>query len=714
MERLQGYAQQGNTTVLSSLGTSVSVDGSFPGCTISIYDAGTVNLSTIYSDNLASPTAKANPFTAGADGYWFFYAANGRYDVQFSGTGIATPFTLGDFLLNDGTSAGNTTVQSYAKASLPTAGNAGRLAKITNFGQDIWMDTGSIDWGDGEGERKQFYSIGQEWINVKALGAKGDGVTDDGGAFAQAATLVNAAGRGEILVPPGNYFLFEAGKTYDPLMDLTTLSNFSMHGFGATLALDPARVWTPNLYATFLKLTACSNVTIDGFNGTGPTLNLASGTYHGVEFLRCLQGCKNIHIPRLTLDKWAAGVIMAKASTDPDSYKTKNYQGGLLKFSNGFYAINGQWSGDDSNLGDIVTSVVYRSCFMYGVNNVKVRVISANPLGSTDVSFSGAYTYGIRNVDIDYTNHDSDASTNSCAGVEISHSGHSNPTTIEDVRIHFDVRYPAAGNKIGPAFNYTCRLDNGSLDTVGGRGHILRGMRVSGFVDGTPAPGNYPVQVGQPTTVWTGNSIYDLTLRDMICRNNTSAYQVVLEQIMPALKGTLTLENMWIEDSIDIFGASNPRPDPTDAGARLVVRGVQCANLDAYTTLWPVRVIQLNTTPVTLLDFYRELTITNDGAAGSVTYTLPPAVTGRHFRIARAEDQNIVINTDSVADFIGPDHQITLSLPNDFIDLDCFVDTEWTAIPGRNNYRPVLATGASAAPDDIITVLQNMGLVRQS
>lgn len=65
-----------------------------------MYAAGTLTLSTIYSDN--SSTAKANPFTADVtSGLWSFYAADGRYDVKFSGGGISAPFTLGDLILFD-------------------------------------------------------------------------------------------------------------------------------------------------------------------------------------------------------------------------------------------------------------------------------------------------------------------------------------------------------------------------------------------------------------------------------------------------------------------------------------------------------------------------------------------------------------------------------------------------------------------------------------
>lgn len=99
MQRLQGFTEQGNTTLLltGAAGTIArKVQGSFPGCTITVFNSGTVVLASIFSDDLASPTPKANPFTSSSDGTWFFYAADGNYDIRFSGGGIAAPFTIGD------------------------------------------------------------------------------------------------------------------------------------------------------------------------------------------------------------------------------------------------------------------------------------------------------------------------------------------------------------------------------------------------------------------------------------------------------------------------------------------------------------------------------------------------------------------------------------------------------------------------------------------
>lgn len=77
-----------------------------PGATVTVRPTRQSTLATIYAANDPAQF-KANPFTAGSDGFAYFYAAGGRYDVQFSGGGIVTPYSLGDILLYDPGSVGS-------------------------------------------------------------------------------------------------------------------------------------------------------------------------------------------------------------------------------------------------------------------------------------------------------------------------------------------------------------------------------------------------------------------------------------------------------------------------------------------------------------------------------------------------------------------------------------------------------------------------------
>jgi hypothetical protein len=115
--RVWGTCSQGGQQVLVANGAASSTTAggaatywqqSFPSCTVTVYSPpGSTTPATIYADDAGG--TKGNPFTASSTGYWFFYADNGRYDVALSGGGIPSPFTLGDFLLNDSTSGSGIT-----------------------------------------------------------------------------------------------------------------------------------------------------------------------------------------------------------------------------------------------------------------------------------------------------------------------------------------------------------------------------------------------------------------------------------------------------------------------------------------------------------------------------------------------------------------------------------------------------------------------------
>ena len=101
MERAQGFAMQGDRVVFTNGSASTTlVQESAPYARITAYLTGTTTLATLYSDNQTPPTPMANPFTANADGYWFFYAIDGRYDVLIESPDWS--WTIGDVLLQDG------------------------------------------------------------------------------------------------------------------------------------------------------------------------------------------------------------------------------------------------------------------------------------------------------------------------------------------------------------------------------------------------------------------------------------------------------------------------------------------------------------------------------------------------------------------------------------------------------------------------------------
>ena len=107
---------------------SVLLDSGMPAVGVSVtvtaFGGGAV---TIYSDNGATP--RANPITTDANGYFEFYAADGRYTIQISGASITTR-TITDILLEDpadGNAVLFSTLTATGQVSLGGAANAESL-----------------------------------------------------------------------------------------------------------------------------------------------------------------------------------------------------------------------------------------------------------------------------------------------------------------------------------------------------------------------------------------------------------------------------------------------------------------------------------------------------------------------------------------------------------------------------------------------------------
>lgn len=139
-EAYTNWCQQGGSAVViaGTPGSSTQrFQQTYRGCTVTVYAAGTVTLSTLYSDT--SGTALANPFTANSTtGYFTFYAAPGNYDVRLSGGGLAAAFTIGNVRLGETTVScanfpGSTAGAKIAACitALPSAGGIADARGIT-------------------------------------------------------------------------------------------------------------------------------------------------------------------------------------------------------------------------------------------------------------------------------------------------------------------------------------------------------------------------------------------------------------------------------------------------------------------------------------------------------------------------------------------------------------------------------------------------------
>lgn len=92
--RYNGSCEQGGNKVKTNgIQSSNMWQQSFPACTVTVLIHTTQLPATIYA-TADGTVPLANPFTATSHGVAAFYATNGVYDVQYSGAGIITPFTI--------------------------------------------------------------------------------------------------------------------------------------------------------------------------------------------------------------------------------------------------------------------------------------------------------------------------------------------------------------------------------------------------------------------------------------------------------------------------------------------------------------------------------------------------------------------------------------------------------------------------------------------
>ncbi len=176
IERAQGWCEQGGIRTVTGNGwTSTGYfQRSFPACTVTIYLAGTNTLATIYSTDTSTP--KTNPFLASTTAYWFFYAADGNYDVQFSGAGITTPFKLSDVLLISSSGGGGggtvTTTGSPASGELTKFSGATSITNGNLTGDVTTTDTLATTLATVNSNAGSFGDathVGQFTVNAKGL-----------------------------------------------------------------------------------------------------------------------------------------------------------------------------------------------------------------------------------------------------------------------------------------------------------------------------------------------------------------------------------------------------------------------------------------------------------------------------------------------------------------------------------------------------------------
>lgn len=137
----QGLQSSGTQPLPSgTISTGTGAIGSYPSCTVTVFLTGTSNLATLYSNNAASPTPLANPFTSNTDGSVLFFAATQiGYDVNYTGGGIPSPVTLTDIVLCN-TNCGVAPTGAITVETNGTLNTTQSLLNFTNANGCTWTN----------------------------------------------------------------------------------------------------------------------------------------------------------------------------------------------------------------------------------------------------------------------------------------------------------------------------------------------------------------------------------------------------------------------------------------------------------------------------------------------------------------------------------------------------------------------------------------------
>jgi hypothetical protein len=464
-----------------------------------------------------------------------------------------------------------------------------------------------------------------EWF-----GAVGDDATDDGPAITLACNSLSNIGCKTLVFTNKSYRTYKVGTTYINLGTFTGITGLSLISRGATLAIDPARTFANGTGLTnhMFLFTNCHNILVDGFNVTGPALTSTQmGNKASPNFVWLQQGCSNVSMPYNRLQGVCSAVTAAKNSGDPESYRSKGINLGVLEINNCSYGVVCAFSGDDLRVNLLRASGHYRSFFTYGTRNQTVNIRSTDCMGGDVliVSYTGG---GVRDLDLTYINTDSGAAASEIGYRMTLEWMDQTPATFRNIRIK--------------------KIDNLGADDTVDRGHVLDNFEFSGVLEGVPtAPGGGIITTnpgcswglsGTPD-VWRNIKFSDLIIpgiNTVLIATAAITDRLILENITSTLTPWAIRKNFP-----DVVPAKNAGP--------VVVRSCNIKNQWAVTDTWYDAIMRLPLATYATANAYtlsaRESgkIVDNAGVGATQTVTLPAAVVGLEYHFICTTDQDIRI-----------------------------------------------------------------------
>ncbi len=369
-----------------------------------IYRAGSENLAPLFEDptlNILVP----NPVKLDGSGTLdILYLYNDEYDVvlkdlngrityEAQNVPVRAPTALSaSYRFQHATDLITDSLLSYTAGKGLHKVVVGDIVNVDNgnFGYEVLASgDSSADLTTQSGVALKVFISDRNEINVRAFGARGDGVTDDGPAFNRALTVVQAVGA-TLIVPPGHY-------RYGEELNITGALTFQGGGRRDTI-FEPM----PGYSGWFMGITESNFINT---NNDGPVVNLVNdnsglklvgfsvrssrdlgvGPQHGI---RCIgrndrMHWDDIYIECLEGTHFYFGYPLNEDTSHPafirecDFYNIESRAGGEVAGQHASVVFDSYGPGDASNLSNFYS---FRVVYAYYIGTIFINNATNNSI----------------------------------------------------------------------------------------------------------------------------------------------------------------------------------------------------------------------------------------------------------------------------------------------------------------------------------------------